>query len=78
LKALRGKLKPDRVVGAIQSREQEVISPLLLAKLKQERNMLTRVLKRTKNEIKLTKKWENAVNIMVEKHEARKKVKQVS
>jgi hypothetical protein len=40
--------------------------------------MLTRVLKRTKNEIKLTKKWENAVNIMVEKHEARKKVRQVS
>lgn len=36
--------------------------------------MLTRVLKRTKNEIKLTKKWENAVNIMVEKHEARKKL----
>jgi len=32
LKALRGKLKPDRVVGAIQSREQEVISPLLLAR----------------------------------------------
>ena len=40
--------------------------------------MLTRVLKRTKNEIKLTKKWENAVNIMVEKHESRKKVRQIS
>jgi hypothetical protein len=30
LKALRGKLKPDRVVGAIQSREQEVIRLLYL------------------------------------------------
>jgi len=78
LKALRGKLKPDRVVGAIQSREQEVISPLLLAKLKQEKSMLTKVIKRTKNEIKPTKKWDNAVIVMLEKYENRKKVRQFS
>ncbi len=52
--------------------------PLTLAKLKQERNMLTRVLKRTKNEIKPTKKWDNAVTIMVENYDTRKKIKKVS
>ena len=40
--------------------------------------MLTKVLKRTKNEIKPTKKWDNAVIVMLEKYENRKKVRQVS
>ena len=40
--------------------------------------MLTRVLNRTKNEIKPTKKWDNAVTIMVENYDTRKKIKKVS
>jgi len=52
--------------------------PLTLAKLKQERNMLTRILNRTKNEIKPTKKWDNEVIKMVERYDARKKIKEVS
>ena len=52
--------------------------PLTLAKLKQERNMLTRVLNSTKNEIKPTKKWDNEVIKMVERYDARKKIKEVS
>jgi|TARA_R100000655_G_scaffold93298_1_gene134546 hypothetical protein len=40
--------------------------------------MLTRILKRTKNEIKPTKKWDNEVIKMVERYDARKKIKEVS
>jgi len=40
--------------------------------------MLTKVLKKTKNEIKPTKKWDNAVIVMSEKYENRKKTRQVS
>ena len=40
--------------------------------------MLTRVLKRTKNEIKPTKKWDNEVIKMVERYDTRKKIKEVS
>ena len=46
--------------------------------IKQERNMLTRILNRTKNEIKPTKKWDNEVIKMVERYDARKKIKKVS
>ena len=40
--------------------------------------MLTRILNRTKNEIKPTKKWDNEVIKMVERYDARKKIKEVS
>jgi len=52
--------------------------PLTLAKLKQEKNMLTKVLNEYKYQIKPNQKWENKVITMVERYDARKKISKVS
>tara|TARA_Y100000816_G_C25996278_1_gene520449 strand:- start:713 stop:901 length:189 start_codon:yes stop_codon:yes gene_type:complete len=51
---------------------------VLLYLQKWRKDMLTKVLKRTKNEIKPTKKWDNEVIKMVERYDTRKKIKEVS